>query len=56
VRAHWVATDSPDAGRVAGADGLWVVPGSPYRDDDAVYAAITGARMSGQPGRWRGSR
>jgi CTP synthase (UTP-ammonia lyase) len=34
---------------VVDADGLWVVPGSPYRDDTAVYAAITGARTSGQP-------
>lgn len=49
VRGYWVDTDSADAGRVSGADALWVVPGSPYRDDDAVYAAITGARTSGQP-------
>jgi len=49
VRAYWVDTDSPEAARVSGADGLWVVPGSPYRDDGAVYAAITGARSSGQP-------
>ena len=49
VRACWVATDTPDAARTSGADGLWVVPGSPYRDDAAVYAAIRDARTSGQP-------
>jgi CTP synthase (UTP-ammonia lyase) len=49
VRAYWVGTDTPDAVRISGADGLWVVPGSPYRDDAAVYAAITAARTSGQP-------
>ena len=49
VRAHWVATDAPEAARVSDADGLWVVPGSPYRNDAAVYAAIAAARTSGQP-------
>jgi CTP synthase (UTP-ammonia lyase) len=49
VRGSWVGTDTPEAARVAEADGLWVVPGSPYRDDGAVYAAIAAARTSGQP-------
>jgi CTP synthase (UTP-ammonia lyase) len=49
VRAFWIGTDAPEAARVSGADGLWVVPGSPYRDDAAVYGAITAARTSGQP-------
>jgi CTP synthase (UTP-ammonia lyase) len=49
VRGDWVDTDSPDASRVSDADGLWVVPGSPYRDEAAVYAAITSARTSAQP-------
>lgn len=49
VRATWVSTDADDQSRISEADGLWVVPGSPYRDDAAVYAAITAARTSGQP-------
>src|SRR5438067_1475866 len=49
VRIRWVATDSPDAKRTPDADGLWVASGSPYRDDDVVYAAIQAARTSGQP-------
>ena len=49
VHAYWVRTDSPAAARTSDADGVWVVPGSPYHDDAAVYAAITNARTSGQP-------
>ena len=49
VRAEWVGTDTPAAAKTADADGVWVVPGSPYRHDAAVYAAITIARTSGQP-------
>jgi CTP synthase (UTP-ammonia lyase) len=49
VHAYWVGTDTPEATRTSNADGVWVVPGSPYRDDVAVYSAITAARMSGQP-------
>lgn len=49
VRALWVGTDSDDAADLSGFDGLWVVPGSPYADDAAVYAAIQWARVSGRP-------
>jgi len=49
VQARWVGTDTPEAMRTSDADALWVVPGSPYRSDAAVYAAITLARTSGQP-------
>jgi CTP synthase (UTP-ammonia lyase) len=47
VRARWVGTE-----RVADeelGDGLWVAPGSPYRDDEAVLAAIGRARRQGIP-------
>ena len=33
----------------AEADGLWVVPGTPYRDDEAVLAEIRRARTAGMP-------
>jgi hypothetical protein len=46
VQARWVGTDTPDAIRTSQADGVWVVPGSPYRIDAVVYAAITSARTS----------
>jgi CTP synthase (UTP-ammonia lyase) len=49
VKARWVGTDTPDAAWTSQADALWVVPGSPYRNDAVVYSAITSARTSGQP-------
>jgi CTP synthase (UTP-ammonia lyase) len=45
--AAWVATDGDVDAALDGVDGVWVVPGTPYRDDDAVYAAIGRARGSG---------
>ncbi len=50
IHADWIATDAPDATKgAADADALWVVSGSPYRNDAAVYEAIRNARLSGQP-------
>ena len=47
LAVEWVATDSgADLSRY---DGVWVIPGTPYADADAVYAAIRHARESGQP-------
>jgi len=45
----WVATDGDVDAALDAADGVWVVPGTPYRDDDAVYAAIGRAREEGLP-------
>jgi CTP synthase (UTP-ammonia lyase) len=45
-RIRWVGTE--DA-RIDGYDGLWVVPGTPYRDEDAVMTAIRFAREEGMP-------
>ncbi|MFN8190026.1 MAG: CTP synthase [Nocardioidaceae bacterium] len=47
VRTEWVATDSGTD--LAGFGGIWLVPGSPYADDDAAYRAVTHARLSGTP-------
>lgn len=47
VVAEWVPTDAgvdPLA-----YDGVWLVPGSPYADDDAVLAALRAVRTSGTP-------
>lgn len=49
VEFRWVATDSAEARRIDGFDGLWVLPGTPYRDNDVVYAAIRFAREQGMP-------
>ena len=49
VRAEWVGTDTAEAMHTSDADGVWLVPGTPYRNDHAVFAAITTARTSGQP-------
>src|SRR4029079_13631957 len=47
VDARWLP--SPDAASAGARDGLWVVPGTPYRDDDAVLEAIHRARAAGMP-------
>jgi CTP synthase (UTP-ammonia lyase) len=47
VEARWVPTDEVE--RLDELDGLWVIPGSPYADDDAVDAAIGWALRSGTP-------
>lgn len=49
VELRWVATDGEQARRIDGFDGLWVLPGTPYREDDAVYSAIRFAREQGMP-------
>jgi CTP synthase (UTP-ammonia lyase) len=43
---RWVGTDGAD---IAGYDGLWVLPGTPYRDETSALAAIRFAREHGMP-------
>ncbi|MCX3062750.1 CTP synthase C-terminal region-related (seleno)protein [Streptomyces beihaiensis] len=48
--AYWIASE--DAGRpgaVDGFDAVWVLPGSPYRSEAGVLAAIRTARERGIP-------
>jgi CTP synthase (UTP-ammonia lyase) len=40
VHCEWVASDSAQARALDDVDGVWLLPGSPYRDDAAAYAAI----------------
>jgi CTP synthase (UTP-ammonia lyase) len=47
VDAAWLP--SPRAAEAAGADAIWVAPGTPYADDDAVLAAIDRAVDDGTP-------
>lgn len=50
VDMRWVGTDDPDFRRtVETADAVWALPGTPYVNDAAAYAAITHARTTGQP-------
>lgn len=47
VETVWVPSDSSfDIGEY---DGVWLVPGSPYADDDAVFRALTVVRERGIP-------
>ena len=50
IEIYWLHSRSvrqPDD--IAGFDGVWVVPGSPYDSMDGVLWAIQGARTSGIP-------
>jgi CTP synthase (UTP-ammonia lyase) len=49
VHYEWLATDLINTARLTSFDGLWCVPGSPYRDTDAVLAAIRYAREQSIP-------
>jgi CTP synthase (UTP-ammonia lyase) len=48
-RIRWVATDSEQARRIGAFDGLWVLPGTPYRDAEAALDAIRFAREQDMP-------
>jgi CTP synthase (UTP-ammonia lyase) len=47
--AHWVATDSAEAHDLDAASGIWLLPGTPYRDADAAFAAIRHCLDTGLP-------
>ena len=50
IEPYWVPTPSvTSTSDVAGFDGIWVLPGSPYRSSDGVLLAIEAARTSGIP-------
>jgi CTP synthase (UTP-ammonia lyase) len=49
VLTEWVATDSVGGRDLSAYDGVWLVPGGPYRDDDAVYAVVQWARTHDVP-------
>jgi CTP synthase (UTP-ammonia lyase) len=49
---EWVPTDAigeDAAARLAGFDGLWIAPASPYRSMEGALAAIRHARERGVP-------
>jgi CTP synthase (UTP-ammonia lyase) len=47
VEAAWWPSDAQPP--LEAADAVWVVPGSPYRDDDAVLRTIELCRTRGRP-------
>ncbi len=47
VSAVWLPTDSDFD--VTSFDGIWLVPGSPYADDEAVMDALQAVRTKGIP-------
>jgi CTP synthase (UTP-ammonia lyase) len=49
VECDWTPTDSREAREPDAADGVWLLPGAPYRDDEAARAAISYCRESGTP-------
>lgn len=49
VDTAWLPTDGPWAGDLTGFNGIWLVPGSPYADDSAAYAAVTWGRERDVP-------
>jgi CTP synthase (UTP-ammonia lyase) len=49
VRTQWVATGSPDARSLDEANGVWLLPGTPYRDAEAAFAAIRHCLATGTP-------
>lgn len=50
VEPYWLSSTAVgSAADVAGFDGIWVVPGSPYRSTDGVLAAVEAARTLGIP-------
>jgi len=49
ARTGWTGTDDPAARCLDDACGVWLVPGSPYRDDATAYAAIRHCLATGTP-------
>ncbi|MFC8723343.1 hypothetical protein [Kitasatospora sp. NPDC057198] len=49
VEPYWVGTAEVDAEELAEFDGIWLVPGSPYRSEAGAVAAARTARERGVP-------
>lgn len=49
VEAEWVGTDTAAAREPDRFDGIWMAPGTPYRDGEAALAAIEHALDAGTP-------
>ncbi|WP_336749149.1 CTP synthase [Pantoea vagans] len=49
VEAQWVASEKLAESDLRRSDAVWVVPGSPYNNDEAIFDTIRWARESGKP-------
>jgi CTP synthase (UTP-ammonia lyase) len=49
ARLTWVPTTGTDDPLLISADGVWVVPGTPYADEDAVHDVLRHRRLNGLP-------
>ncbi|MCJ7925896.1 MAG: CTP synthase [Pantoea vagans] len=49
VEAEWIASEKLAESDLRRSDAVWVVPGSPYHNDEAVFDTIRWARESGKP-------
>ncbi len=50
IEPYWLASTAIESSAdVAGFDGIWVVPGSPYENMDGVLTAVRTARTGGLP-------
>lgn len=49
VKAEWIASEKLAESDLRRSDAVWVVPGSPYHNDEAVFDTIRWARESGKP-------
>jgi len=47
--AYWIETPEVASTDLAGFDGIWLLPGSPYADTDGAIAAVTYAREHDVP-------
>ena len=46
---YWIPSEDVDDAALERFDGIWVVPGSPYRDPEGALAAVRTAREHGLP-------
>jgi CTP synthase (UTP-ammonia lyase) len=49
IDCGWVATDEARKSDLDAADGVWLLPGTPYRNDDAAFATIRKCLWAGVP-------
>jgi CTP synthase (UTP-ammonia lyase) len=42
--AYWIPSEEVDEASLAGFDGVWLIPGSPYRSESGALAAVRAAR------------
>ncbi|MGS2617068.1 CTP synthase C-terminal region-related (seleno)protein [Micromonospora sp. LZ34] len=47
--AYWIPTDDAAASRLGDFDGIWLLPGSPYRSEEGALHAVRSARTGGIP-------